>query len=118
MDNVKGQLIDEPKIITYIQTSYDNSVFDHEVVCLNDEKVWTSGIGSVIRLYNLHGEVLDSIDIRSGEMPEKIAVTKDGDLVYVDVKDKAVNMVKNRQTETVIRRQWMESNQCMQYFLW
>ncbi|XP_052704554.1 uncharacterized protein LOC128180476 [Crassostrea angulata] len=113
MDNVKGQLIDEPKIITYIQTSYDNSVFDHDVVCLNDEKVWTSGIGSVIRLYNLHGEVLDSIDIRSGEMPEKIAVTKDGDLVYVDVKDKAVNMVKNRQTETVIRRRgWSPTSVC------
>nr|XP_034330914.1 uncharacterized protein LOC117690570 isoform X2 [Crassostrea gigas] len=113
MDHVKGQLIDEPKIITYIQTSCDNSGFDHDVVCLNDERVWTSGIGSVIRLYNLQGEVLDSIDIRSGNTPDKIAVTKDGDLVYVDVKDKTVNMVKNRQTETVIRRRgWSPTSVC------
>lgn len=36
-------------------------------------------------------------------MLDKIVVIKDGDFVYVDVKDKIVNMVKNRQIEIVIR---------------
>ncbi|XP_052706886.1 uncharacterized protein LOC128182329 [Crassostrea angulata] len=103
-------LMDVPRVITAIDTGYVD-LFD--VMCLNDTDVWTRGGDNMMKLFNLQGELVESIQTKSGNMPRDIAVTRSGDLVYTDYHDRTVNIVKNTQIQTVIRRQgWKPRNVC------
>nr|XP_034332950.1 tripartite motif-containing protein 40 [Crassostrea gigas]XP_034332951.1 tripartite motif-containing protein 40 [Crassostrea gigas]XP_034332952.1 tripartite motif-containing protein 40 [Crassostrea gigas] len=98
-------LIDVPRIITEIHTDYGESNNLRSFSCLSDDEVWTSGDDNMMRLYNLHGKVVKSIQTKSGNMPGDIAVTQSGELVYTDPHDRTVNIVKNAQIQTVIKLQ-------------
>uniref|UniRef100_K1QMJ2 Tripartite motif-containing protein 3 n=1 Tax=Magallana gigas TaxID=29159 RepID=K1QMJ2_MAGGI len=98
-------LIDVPRIITQINTEYVDSNRLYSVSCLRDEELWTHGGENKMRLYNLKGELLKSVQTKSGNVPFDIAVTRSGDLVYTDYKDRTVNIVKNKKIKTVIRLQ-------------
>uniref|UniRef100_K1PLX7 Tripartite motif-containing protein 2 n=1 Tax=Magallana gigas TaxID=29159 RepID=K1PLX7_MAGGI len=103
-------LMDVPRVITAIDTGYK---YLYGVTCLNDTEVWTYGIDNMMKLYNLQGELVKSIQTKSGNTPWDIAVTRSGDLVYTDYKDRTVNIVKNTQTQTVIRlRGWRPYRVC------
>lgn len=95
--------IDVPRIITYIDTEYDFSKCLLNVSCQSDEEMWTCGFSdSILRLYNLQGELVRLIETKS--LICDIAVTVTGDLVYTDYVHNTVNIVKNyTQIETVIR---------------
>eukprot|EP00105_Crassostrea_gigas_P044043 XP_019928191.1 PREDICTED: zinc finger protein RFP [Crassostrea gigas] len=104
-------LMDVPQVITAIDTGYRYGVYD--VMCLNDTKVGTCGNDSMMKLFNLQGELVESIQTKSGNWPQNIAVTRSGDLVYTDRGDRAVNIVKNTQIQTVIRLQgWIPVSVC------
>ncbi|XP_078338214.1 uncharacterized protein LOC144626858 [Crassostrea virginica] len=93
-------LMEVPHILRTVNTRYN---YLQNVSCLDDEKIWTRGRDNIIRLYNLQGELLKSIKTDSGNVPEDIAVTRQGAaLVYADYGNRTVNMVKNSQTETTI----------------
>ncbi|XP_065938754.1 tripartite motif-containing protein 2 [Magallana gigas] len=103
-------LIDVPRIITQIYIEY---VRLHSVSCLSDEEMWTCGEDNIMRLYNLSGELVKSVQTKSGNDPWDIAVTRSGDLVYTDNDDRTVNIVKNTQIQTVIRlRGWRPRGVC------
>ncbi|XP_065939489.1 tripartite motif-containing protein 3-like [Magallana gigas] len=105
-------LIDVPRIITEIKTMYGRFEL-RSVSCLSEEKMWTCGNDKIMRLYNLKGELVKSVQIKSGNCPWDIAVTGSGDLVYTDYWDRTVNIDKNTQTHTVIRLQgWKPRNVC------
>uniref|UniRef100_K1R155 Tripartite motif-containing protein 2 n=1 Tax=Magallana gigas TaxID=29159 RepID=K1R155_MAGGI len=97
-------LMDEPRVITAINTEIEYGVYC--VTCLNDTKIWTRGGLDMMKLYNLKGERVKSIQTKSGTNPWGIAVTGSGDLVYTDYNDRTVNIVKNSEIQTVIRLQW------------
>lgn len=100
---------DEPWIVSDINTEYEL----RSVSCLNDESVWTCSNDNVMRLYNLHGELVKSVQSKSGNIPYDIAVTKNGDLVYTDIKDKTVNIIKNKHIHTMVRkREWRPLGVC------
>ncbi|XP_052686402.1 tripartite motif-containing protein 3-like [Crassostrea angulata] len=106
-------LIDVPRIITQINTEYGVSIGLYSVSCLRDEELWTRGRNNKMRLYNLQGELVKSVKTKSGNTPRDIAVTKRGDLVYTDSRDRTVNIVKNKKIETVIRLQgWVPHCVC------
>ncbi|XP_034333356.2 tripartite motif-containing protein 2-like [Magallana gigas] len=106
--------IDVPRIIMDFDT--ETSGYEDElccVSCLSDNEVWTSGDDNMMRLYNLHGKLLKSIQTQSGEMLQGIAVTQSGELVYTDPNDRTVNIVKNTEVQSVIRLQkWRLLNVC------
>ncbi|XP_065938978.1 E3 ubiquitin-protein ligase TRIM71-like [Magallana gigas] len=103
-------LIDVPRIITQIYTECRGL---RRVSCLSDEEMWTSGDDTIMRLYNLSGEQVKSVQTKSGDYPQDIAVTRSGDLVYTDYKDRTVNILKNKKIKTVIRlRGWRPRGVC------
>ncbi|XP_065926355.1 tripartite motif-containing protein 2-like [Magallana gigas] len=103
-------LMDVPKVITAIDTGYRNQ---YGVTCLNDTEVWTRGNEDMMKLFNLQGKLVESIQTKSGNKPRDIAVTRSGDLVYTDYWDRTVNIVKNTQIQTVIRlRGWRPLGVC------
>lgn len=54
-----------------------------------------------MKFYSLRGELLlKSIQTKSNNQPDDIAVTECGDLIYTDYKDRTVNIVKNRHAYT------------------
>ncbi|XP_065925156.1 E3 ubiquitin-protein ligase TRIM71-like [Magallana gigas] len=103
-------LMDVPRVITAIDTGYE---YLWGVTCVNDTEVLTCGNDSMMKLFNLQGELVESIQTKSGNMPQDIAVTRSGDLVYTDYNDRTVNIVKNTQIQTVIRLQgWKPHGVC------
>eukprot|EP00105_Crassostrea_gigas_P046279 XP_019930427.1 PREDICTED: uncharacterized protein LOC109621078 [Crassostrea gigas] len=103
-------LMDEPRVITAIHTRHEYLL---GVTCLNDIEIWTRGEECMMNLYNIWGEQVKCIEPMSGSVPYDIAVTRSGDLVYTDYRDKTVNIVKNTQIQTVIRLQgWIPYGVC------
>ncbi|XP_065926363.1 tripartite motif-containing protein 2-like [Magallana gigas] len=103
-------LMDVPRVITAIDTGYG---YLYRVTCLNDTEVWTGGNDSRMKLFNLQGELVESIQTKSGYNPKDIAVTRSGDLVYTDDWDRTVNIEKNTQIQTVIRLEgWRPRGVC------
>uniref|UniRef100_A0A8W8LJM3 B box-type domain-containing protein n=1 Tax=Magallana gigas TaxID=29159 RepID=A0A8W8LJM3_MAGGI len=104
--------IDEPRIITQIHTEYGQYTL-RSVSCLSDEEMWVCGNDKILRLYNLRGELVKSVQTKSGNYPLDIAVTMSGDLVYTDYWDGTVNKMKNKKIKTLIRLQgWIPLNLC------
>ncbi|XP_062600327.1 tripartite motif-containing protein 2-like [Saccostrea cucullata] len=92
-------LLDEPELITTIDTDF---IPLHSVTCVSDEEIWTRGNDKIMKLYNLQGNLLKSIQTEFGNIPRDIAVTRSGDLVYTDHDTRTVNIVKNDQKQEVI----------------
>ncbi|XP_062603325.1 E3 ubiquitin-protein ligase TRIM36-like [Saccostrea cucullata] len=104
-------LLDEPEVINIIDTGYK---YLNSVTCLGDEEIWTCGNSKVMKLYNLQGKLLKSIQTKSKIPPREIAVTEYGELVYTDEVTRTVNLVKNKQIEELIRLMgWIPENVCV-----
>nr|XP_022307827.1 tripartite motif-containing protein 45-like [Crassostrea virginica] len=93
-------LLNEPQILTDIQTEYTRGLCS--VSCLSDTELWTCRYNdNTLRLYNLQGELLRSVQNKSGNWPWDIAVTRSGDLVYANYIDNSINLVSGTQTTGV-----------------
>ncbi|XP_052683787.1 uncharacterized protein LOC128164095 [Crassostrea angulata] len=108
-------LLDVPQIKTTINTAIGHS-FINSVACRSGEEIWTCGVDSIMimKLHNLQGQLLKSIETKSRNVPSDIAVTRDGSLVYTDPSDRTVNIVKNAKPQEVIRLQgWRPRSACV-----
>uniref|UniRef100_K1PSV4 Brain tumor protein n=1 Tax=Magallana gigas TaxID=29159 RepID=K1PSV4_MAGGI len=101
--------IEIPNAVTVINTGYENI---YSVSCWNDRELWTCGDDKIMKLFNLRGELVKSIPTNSGNKPSDIAVTRSGDLVYTDFKDRTVNIVKNEQIQLIRLRDWRPRGVC------
>ncbi|XP_056008489.1 E3 ubiquitin-protein ligase Midline-1-like [Ostrea edulis] len=103
-------LLDEPRVTATIDTGYHRL---YSVSCLSEDQVWTRGNNDTMKLLNLQSKLLTSIQTKSGNLPADIAVTRDGDLVYTDYRDNTINLIKNKQIQTVITLQgWVPRSVC------
>lgn len=107
-------LLEEPLTKATICTDYVGHLNGlRSIVCLNDDKIWSSGVNNIISLYNLQGDLLTSVRTKSGKRPTGIAVTNTGDLVYTDEDDKTINIVRNKKIEVLIKfHDWRPLNVC------
>eukprot|EP00105_Crassostrea_gigas_P014837 XP_011431647.1 PREDICTED: tripartite motif-containing protein 3-like [Crassostrea gigas] len=104
-------LIDVPQIITEINTDFFQ--YAKHVSCLNDEDIWIHGNDNILRLYNLQRGLLKSVKTKSWNCAMDLAVTRTGDLVYTDKANRTVNIVKNKEIQTVITLQgWIPGGVC------
>ncbi|XP_078331064.1 uncharacterized protein LOC144624917 [Crassostrea virginica] len=102
--------LDEPRILIDIQTEYRGL---DSVSCMSDSELWTFGDvnNNILRLYNLQGELLRSVQTKSGYTPQDIAVTRNGGLVYADYS--SINLVSGTQIQTLITlREWRPYGLC------
>nr|XP_022313999.1 uncharacterized protein LOC111118706 isoform X2 [Crassostrea virginica] len=104
-------LVDAPRILTDIQT---DCRYLESVSCLSDSELWTCGYNdNILRLYNLQGELLRSVQTKSGNKPYDIAVIQSGGLVYTDYLDRSINLVSGTQIQTLITLGgWRPHNLC------
>jgi DNA-binding beta-propeller fold protein YncE len=101
-------LVAEPRLIATIATGYDTA---RRACCLNEEQIWTRGDNNILKLLSLTGKLLASIQVR--EHPYDIAVTRDGNLIYADLMNETVNIVKNKQMQILIKLWgWSPRNVC------
>nr|XP_022319238.1 uncharacterized protein LOC111122013 [Crassostrea virginica] len=102
----------DPRILTEINTVYRYMSL-RRVSCLSDNELWTSGRDKTLKLYNLQGELLKSLQTKSGYMPHDIAVTRGGGLVYSDRGNSSINLVSGTQIQTLITlRGWGHIGLC------
>ena len=95
-------LLDEPRILTDIQTNYRWPNELHCVSSLSDNELWSCGGDDIMSLYNLKEELLRSVETKSENKPRDIAVTRSGDLVYTDDSNTSINLVRGTQIQTLI----------------
>ncbi|XP_061173729.1 uncharacterized protein LOC133182896 [Saccostrea echinata] len=105
-------LLDTPIVINSMSSEYNIRL--GRIACLTDEILWTCGNGPIMKLYNLHCELLQSIKTESGNSPADIAVTRNGNLVYTDNGRRTVNIVRRKEIKSLIRLlNWRPSGVCM-----
>lgn len=74
------------------------------------------GQDKIIRLYNLQGELVKSIQTRSGQNPWDIAVKGN---VYTSFSDRTVNVVNNKGMHAEISvKGWSPRNICSSSLFW
>nr|XP_034306451.1 uncharacterized protein LOC117682593 isoform X1 [Crassostrea gigas]XP_034306452.1 uncharacterized protein LOC117682593 isoform X1 [Crassostrea gigas] len=105
------ELLDEPELVATIQTGYGDL---RCVTCVNENRIWTSGMTKDIKCFNIKGTTLHTILTKPGSYPDDIAVDSDGNLLYSDSETMTVYKVKSGQTEELIRLQgWRPFNLCV-----
>lgn len=111
---IDRSLIVQPRVIRDISTESTGYLGEIYSVCyLGGDMIWTCGIDNTMRLFNLDGILVKSIETKSGNRLQNIAVTNSGDLVYLDFPDKTVNIVMETQVDEIIRlNEWMPLDVC------
>eukprot|EP00105_Crassostrea_gigas_P042228 XP_019926376.1 PREDICTED: uncharacterized protein LOC109619798 [Crassostrea gigas] len=108
------ELLDEPELVTTIQVRYHNDQYLRNVTCLHEDCIWTCGSTKNIKCFNITGTLLQTINNKSEQRPNDIALDGDGNLLFCDGKSRTVNKVKNGQTEVLLRLQgWVPNNLCV-----
>jgi DNA-binding beta-propeller fold protein YncE len=102
-------LLDEPRVTATIDTGYKVGL--RGVSCVGEDLVWTRGSDKTMKLFNLRGDLLTSIQTNSGKSPTDIAVTKEGDLVYADYWNRTVNIM-NRSLTVITLQVWEPHGVC------
>lgn len=104
---------EEPTIVTDMHTDYGVSNKLRSITALTDDEIWTCGENKMLKLYNLRGELLKTIQTSSKNTPSDIEVTRSGDLVYADYNDLSISIVQNEKIREVIKlRGWRPRNVC------
>lgn len=61
-------LTDVPQIISNTDIQYGNPGKFRSISCLNDKEFWTCGEDNIMRLFNFYGELMKSIQTKTGKM--------------------------------------------------
>ena len=81
--------------------------------CLSDSELWICGFHDKIVTLNLLGELLRSVQTKSGNWSVDITMTKSEDLLYTDPGDSSINLVGGTKVRRLIRlRRLVSSHLC------
>lgn len=106
------ELLDIPTVINTFNTGY---ITLRSISFYTEEEIGTSANSSDIKCFSTNGNLIKTIQTKSGERAGDIAVTNAGDIVYCDFKCKTI-MIKKRdgEVEEIIKLQgWTPNNLCV-----
>lgn len=110
---MKRLQVDEVSFIIVCNIGYKDL---YSVVCVDDEKIWISGLNKIMKFFNFCGNYEKLMDIMLGVVLLDIIVIKSGDLVYVDYRKGIVNIIKGILIldQVIMRRnKWKFCNVCI-----
>ncbi|XP_062618801.1 uncharacterized protein LOC134280414 [Saccostrea cucullata] len=93
------ELLDKAKVITIIPTGVKHL---RRVACVGSDEAWISGYNKAIRHVDMHRSAQKSVTTGCLLSPRDIAVTRQGELIYIDSDNATVNIVRSGKTEVLI----------------
>ena len=90
-------------IIATIPTDYKNVL---GVACVGDAEAWISGNNRTITRVDIHGIVKDTLTTTCQFGPCGIALTRKGELIFIDRDNATVNIVRHGKSMTLITTPW------------
>ncbi|XP_056016222.1 uncharacterized protein LOC130053291 [Ostrea edulis] len=105
------KVLEKPQVLTALNTGYRKT---YKVCCIpNTDEFYVCGDNNIIRLMNTKGTTMEEIVTESGNTPYDLTVTREGHLVYSDLKDRSINRQKNGKIECLIKREgWIPRAIC------
>ncbi|XP_062612951.1 uncharacterized protein LOC134274734 [Saccostrea cucullata] len=88
-----------PRLITTLDTGLETL---YKVTCNCDEEIWASGEDSKIKCFEGQGSTINEIETTSEDWPFDIAMTNNGDLVYIDGARKTIELIKNGERKRLV----------------
>lgn len=111
------EFLDEEEIVATFNTGLEG--LDSIAVVRNEKKIWISRKASDMNCFDNEGDLTNTVHSSTGEIPNDIAVTVDGDVLYTDWKSSSINVVKNDTgniEEKIIFHGWIPVNLCTTFF--
>lgn len=93
------ELSEKATVLRNIATNLKNM---RGLECVGTNEAWISGEDNIIRRVDVQGTVQESVTSTCPIAPNDIAVTKQGELLYCDGRNRAVNIVRNRRSEVLL----------------
>ena len=108
-------LLETPVVETSIRTDYGNFCKElGDILCMTDDRIWTCGYNNdSVRLYNIQGDLLQTVHAKYNDVPADIALTQEGNLLYTDFRDRSINVVQGTNIQPFITLQgWRPRGMC------
>nr|XP_022288252.1 uncharacterized protein LOC111100551 [Crassostrea virginica]XP_022288253.1 uncharacterized protein LOC111100551 [Crassostrea virginica] len=108
-------LLETPEVVASMRTNYGTSYKElGDILCMTDDRIWTCGYNSdSMRLYNIQGDLLQTVHAKYNDEPADIALTPAGNLLYTDFRDRSINVVLGENIQPFITLQgWGPRGMC------
>lgn len=93
------ELSEKATVLRNIATDIQNM---RGLECVGTNEAWINGEDKMIRRVDVDGTVKESVTSTCPIAPNDIAVTKQGELLYCDGRNRAVNVVRNGRSEVLL----------------
>nr|XP_022303830.1 uncharacterized protein LOC111111257 [Crassostrea virginica] len=94
-----GKLTDPVSVVNIIPTTYKPL---HGVACIGEAEAWIYGRNKTITRIDIHGNVRDTVTTPCNNWPGGITVTIGRELIYIDINNRTVNLIRQGKSETRI----------------
>ncbi|XP_078328811.1 uncharacterized protein LOC111111257 [Crassostrea virginica] len=94
-----GKLMDPVSVVNTIPTTYKPL---HGVACIGEAEAWIYGRNKTITRIDIHGNVRDTVTTPCNNWPGGITVTIGRELIYIDINNRTVNLIRQGKSETRI----------------
>jgi hypothetical protein len=92
-------LLKEAKVIANIPTNVEKLC---RIACAGSDRAWISGEDKMIRCFDMHGTVTDTVTSKCSQFPGDVAVNRQGELIFSDANTRTVNIVRHGKIVTLI----------------
>jgi hypothetical protein len=92
-----SKMLQNPEVLAALSSKHNNACRICHIP--NSNQFYVSGKCSIIRRMNTEGTVIEEIITKSGKSPNDLTVNMKGYLMYVDCKDRSINIHKNSEIE-------------------
>ncbi|XP_061186636.1 uncharacterized protein LOC133194746 [Saccostrea echinata] len=105
------ELLNKSKVISKTPTRVNNL---NAVACFGTHEAWICGESKNICRIDLHGFQKEAVTATCKYFPGDIAVTKNGELLYSDINNRTINIVRKGISETLlpIPKEWYPYTLC------